>query len=224
MEGLMKRVIALAGFFALAATAFLALPSKAESIVNEQWMKDHAPEMVESQAQGNFQYEKSIDDPQVTYKADAQTYDMLKPFGIVSRKYYSPGARKFDVVLIAGNDKENFHDPHVCFRAQGWTFVTDQVVQVPTKTRGNIPATFAQIESRGQRTYALFFYRGPKAFYPSTPNLGTAMLMGPLMGDFKTDAVFYRFMPEYPDATKEDLIQFAGEFMDAAGKSSENYF
>jgi hypothetical protein len=224
MEGLMKRVITLAGFFAVAGAAFLALPSKAVSNVDEQWMKDHAPELVASKEQGTFQFQKSPDDPQVSYKADAATYDMLKPFGIVSRKYHNTGGRQFDVVLIAGNDKENFHDPHVCFRAQGWTFTKDAVVQVPTKTRGTIPATLAQIESRGRTTFALFFYRGPKAFYPSTPNLGTAMLLGPLMGDFKTDAVFYRFMPEYDKPTEQDLIQFVGEFMDAAGKSSDKYF
>lgn len=223
MEGLMKRVVTLTGFFAVAAVVFLALPSRAESNVDEKWMKDHAPETIPSTELGTFTYEKSAEDPQISYKADAQTYDMLKPFGIVSRKYGS-GGRQYDVVLIAGNDKENFHDPHVCFRAQGWTFTKDTIVKVPTKTRGMITATLAQIENRGRSTFALFFYRGPKAFYPSTPNLGTAMLLGPLMGDFKTDAVFYRFMPEYPDPTEKDLVKFASEFMDAAGKSSDNYF
>jgi hypothetical protein len=218
MEGLMKRVIALSGFFAVAGGVFLALPSKAESIVTEQWMKEHAPATV-----ADYRFETSGEDALISYKADKQTYEMLNPFGIVSRIYYNMG-QKYDVVLIAGNDKENFHDPHVCFSAQGWTFTEDTVIQVPTKTRGTISATFAKIENRGKQTLALFFYRGPKGFYPSTPNLGMAMLIGPLMGDFKTDAVFYRFMPQFEGATKEDIVKFAGDFMDAAGKTSDNYF
>lgn len=218
MEGLMKRVVALSGFFAVAGAIFLALPSKAESHVNEQWMKEHAPPQVD-----DYRFQPSADDPLISYKADQASYDILKPFGIVSRKYNNMG-RQFDVVLIAGNDKENFHDPHVCFSAQGWTFFEDRIVQVPTKTRGTIPASFAVIENKGKKSATLFFYRGPKGFYASTPNLGMAMLIGPLMGDFKTDAVFYRFMPEYPDATEAEIIEFAGKFMDAAGKTSENYF
>lgn len=220
MEGLMKRVVALSGFFAVAGAVFLALPNRAESPVDEQWMKEHAPEVV-----GDYRFERSVEDPLISYKADDQTYELLNPFGIVSRRYFNSEGKRFDMVLIAGNDKENFHDPHVCFRAQGWTFVEDRKVNVPTKTRGNIPATFALIENKGIRSATLFFYRGPKGFYPSTPNLGFAMLVGPLMGDFKTDAVFYRFMPLHqgPNA-EEDLIKFAGEFMDEAGKSSDNYF
>jgi hypothetical protein len=218
MEGLMKRVVALAGFFAVAGGVFLALPSRAESVVTEQWMKDHAPSQV-----ADFDFHKSADDPQISYKADEATYDMLKPFGIVSRTYFNMG-QQFDVVLIAGNDKENFHDPHVCFSAQGWTFKEDTIIDVPTKTRGTIKATLAVISNRGRDSITVFFYRGPKGFYPSTPNLGMAMLLGPLMGDFKTDAVFYRFMPMYEGATKEEVIQFAGNYMDAAGKTSNNYF
>lgn len=218
MEGLRKRIVILAGIFALIGAVFLALPSKAESTVTETWMENHAPEMVDG-----YSYLQSPDNPKISYKSDEGTYKQLNPFGIVARKYRK-GERQFDVVLIAGNDKENFHDPHVCFRAQGWTFDVDKEVKIPTKTRGDIPATLAQISSQGKKSIALFFYRGPKGFYPSTPNLGAAMLLGPLFGNFQTDAVFYRFMPEYDGANVEDVIQFAGNFMDAAYKPSNGYF
>jgi hypothetical protein len=218
MERLNKRFLTLAGFFAVAGAIFLALPSKAESIVDEQWMKDHAPATV-----ADYRFQTSADDPQISYRMDDSTYEMLNPFGIVARTYYNMG-RQFDVVLIAGNDKENFHDPHVCFNAQGWTFLEDKVIQIPTKTRGTISATYARISQRGRDSITVFFYRGPKGFYPSTPNLGMAMLLGPLMGDFKTDAVFYRFMPMYDGATPEDVIEFVGKYMDEAGKASDGYF
>ena len=218
MEGLRKRLYVLAGLFAAIGIVFLALPSKAESVVTESWMENHGPEIVDG-----FEYVKSAENPKISYKSDKGTYEQLRPFGIVARKYRK-GERMFDVVLIAGNDKENFHDPHVCFRAQGWTFDQDQVVNIPTKTRGNIPATLAQISSQGKKTIALFFYRGPKGFYPSTPNLGAAMLLGPLTGNFQTDAVFYRFMPEFDGAQTQDVIDFAGKFMDTAYKPSNGYF
>lgn len=218
MEGLVKRISILAGIFALTGVAFLILPSKPESIVTEEWMKDNSPKEVDG-----FKFLASAEDPKITYKMDKQTYEMLNPFGIVARTYRKD-QRQFDVVLIAGNDKENFHDPHVCFRAQGWTFDTDTVISIPTKTRGEVSATFAEISNQGRRSLALFFYHGPKGFYPSTPNLGLAMIQGPLMGDFKTDAVFYRFMPMYDGASKEDLIAFAGKFLDAAKPISNGYF
>ncbi|MBN9503886.1 MAG: hypothetical protein BGO01_07000 [Armatimonadetes bacterium 55-13] len=218
MERLKKQIIILAAVFGLAAVAFLILPSKPPVTVDEQWMKDHAPDVVDG-----FRFIPDSDDPKISYKMDAQTYEMLNPFGIVARTYRKD-QRQFDVVLIAGNDKENFHDPHVCFNAQGWTFEKDNVIQIPTKTRGTVDATLAVISNQGKRSIALFFYRGPKGFYPSTPNLGLAMIKGPLMGDFKTDAVFYRFMAQHEGANEQDLIKFAGDFLDAAKPVSDGYF
>jgi len=218
MERLVKRISIVAGVFVFAGAVFLALPSKPKSNVTEQWMKDNSPTTVDG-----FNFISSQEDPKISYKMDQATYDMLNPFGIVARNYRKD-QRQFDVVLIAGNDKDNFHDPHICFNAQGWTFDKDTVVAIPTKTRGDVPATFAELSNQGRHSMALFFYKGPKAFYPSTPNLGIAMVMGPLLGDFKTDAVFYRFMPGYDGATKEDLIAFAGKFLDAAKPVSGGYF
>ena len=218
MEGLKKRILILAGFFALAGGVFLALPSAPKSVVNEQWMKEHAPDEV-----GGMKYLKDGSDPEISYVMDQATYDMLKPFGIVARTYQDMG-RQFDVVLVAGNDKENFHDPQVCFRAQGWTFHSTKEIQIPTSSRGIIPASIAVMENRGRKAIAVYFYRGPKGFYPSTPNLGLAMLMGPLLGDFKTDAVFYRFMPMHEGANEQELLDFVSAYMDAAGKTSNGYF
>jgi hypothetical protein len=219
MEGLKKRVFVLAAFFAVAGGIFLTLPSRPESVVDEKWMKEHVPDEVEG-----MRYLQSGEDPDITYKMDKATYDMLKPFGIVARTYQDMG-RQIDVVLVAGNDKENFHDPRVCFSAQGWSFDKTDEIRIETKTRGTIPATFAVMSNQTKEgAIAVYFYRGPKGFYPSTPNLGLAMLLGPLMGDFKTDAVFYRFMPMHPGATPEDVIKFVAAYMDAAGPVSDGYF
>jgi hypothetical protein len=222
MEGLRKRVFVLAVFFAVAGGVFLSLPSRAASFVTEQWMKEHVPAKI-----GKLTFRPSADDPLISYPMDQSTYDMLKPFGIVARTYQDTG-RQFDVVLVAGNDKENFHDPRVCFSAQGWTFDQSKEVEIKTKTRGTIPASLAVMENQGRRTISVYFYRGPKGFYPSTPNLGMAMLMGPLMGDFKTDAVFYRFMSMHQvndqSAAEKEIIQFAADWMDAAGPISNGYF
>ena len=63
-------------------------------------MKDKCPATVDG-----FRFLASADDPKVSYKMDKQTYDMLTPFGIVARTFRKD-QRQFDVVLIAGNDKE----------------------------------------------------------------------------------------------------------------------
>ena len=38
------------------------------------------------------------------------------------------------------------------------------------------------------------------------------------------DAVFYRFMADSRSTTKEELLKFIGDYLDAANASSEGYF
>jgi hypothetical protein len=218
MEGLKTRFFVLAGILCVVGGLFWAFREKAESHVTEEWMKDHTPTQI-----GNFRFQQGTEDPKVTYRADQSVYDTLMPFGIVCRKF-NDIAQQFDVTIISGDNRGSFHDPHVCFQAQGWTFLNEATIEFDTKTRGKIPATLATIENKGNRTIALYFYRGPKGFYPSTPNLSRAMVIGPLLGDFRSEAVFYRFMPEYEGATPDEVIAFAAKYMDEAGQMSNGFF
>jgi hypothetical protein len=165
----------------------------------------------------------SVENPKQSYKMDQRTYDLLSPYGIVSR-IYGLGDQSYDVVLIAGNDRENVHDPRICFAAQGWELKDLHTVTVTTKTRGTIPMTMLTIVGNGKKNLAAFFYRGPKGFYASTPELGAALVFAPITGEFNTDAVFYRFMSMSNATTEDELKRFIAKYMDAAYPVSKGFF
>ena len=70
-----------------------------------------------------------------------------------------------DCVLIAGNSKDNFHDPHVCFSAQGWDITKDEQQVVHTKTRGDIPVSVVQISGQNRSEYAVYFGSPGSGFF-----------------------------------------------------------
>ncbi len=218
MEGLMKRLVALTVIISAASVLFLVTRGEAAPAVSEQWMKDHTPVKIQ-----NYEFMPGQEDPQVSYVTSQAVYDTLNPFGIVCRKYRD-NENIYDATIIAGDNRGSFHDPHVCFQAQGWTFSEDRLIEIETKTRGKIPATLAKIKSGDTQRIALFFYKGHDGFYPSTRKLTTAMAIRPLVGDFRNQAVFYRFMPDNNTASEEDVIEFAAAYMDAAGPISNGYF
>lgn len=218
MEKLNSRIRIFTIIMLVAGVAFYLLPKRSKSDMTEAKMETMAPAKV-----AGYTYMPSPENPKQSYKMDARTYRLLSPFGIVSRVYES-GLERYDVVLIAGNDKENFHDPRICFRGQGWEIIDEDAIMIDT-ARGQIPASLVRIRKPDTSpTFAVFFYKGPKGFYRKTSDLGLAMILGPLTGKFETDAVFYRFMPMFPAATEEGMKKFIAEYMDAAGKSSNNYF
>jgi hypothetical protein len=221
MEGLTKRTFIFGGIVAALALAILFLPKRVTSGLTEAQMEDFAPMTV-----GNFQFSGSPQNPKQSYKMDEKTYRLLQPYGIVSR-IYTDGNKSYDVILIAGHSKENFHDPRVCFTAQNWNITEDKEVTVETKERGTVPITIvkiSQFSGGGKSSMAAFFYRGPTGFYPNTPNLGRAMLMGPLTWHFNTDAVFYRVMPISDNVNEEDLKDFVAKYLDAAKPTSNGFF
>jgi len=178
----------------------------------EAWMERSAP--------------SQIDDYKVasTYKMEKSTYDELQPYGIICR-ILSNGDKSFDVTLLASNRKASFHDPRVCFPAQGWQFDDQKRVNLRTDTRGVIPVTIiSMIGDDHSPQLAAFFYRGPKGFYATPQALSLAMLIDQFIGRADDEGVFYRFMPGYPDATESELTAFIKEYMDQAPKTSGGFF
>ena len=218
MEGLMKRFFGLAALFAVVAIAFIATKGDAAPTVSEEWMKDHTPMGLDG-----YSYIPGAEDPKVSYTNSKEIYDTLNPSGIVCRRFQD-NENTYDATVIAGDNRGSFHDPHVCFRAQGWEFTNERSIDLKTKTRGTITATLATIYRGEETRLALFFYKGPKGYYPLTQNLTTAMIVGPLLGDFRSDSVFYRFMPENSTASEESLVRFAVAYMDEAVQMSDEYF
>lgn len=208
------RTWAVAGLFALAGVAAVAAPKAARTgVKTEAWLESVAPVKV-----GDY---KIVD----TYKMQPSTYKELEPFGIVSR-IYGTSAQSYDVVLLASDKKTSFHDPRVCFPAQGWSFDDQRVVGIPTKTRGTVPATIISMQDPQDKTmhYAAFFYRDHKGFYSTPQALSWSMFKDQFAGRTDTQGVFYRFMPETGNGSEEELKKFISSFVDEANRSSGGYY
>jgi hypothetical protein len=220
MEGLKLRSFIVSGAL-LAFGAWVYLTPKPQPVPGqtEDWMETVAPAVV-----GDYTFRRSAEDPQCTYKAQKMVYDTLLPtVGIVAR-VYEHGSQGYDVNLIASRDRGSFHDPRVCFTAQKYDIKEEKEIEIPTKHRGKIRATFAKMKGPDGDTSAVYFYRGPKKqFYSNTSSLKIAMLLEQFKGKTDVDGVFYRFIP-MGDNDPERLIQFIGLYMDTAAKDGQGYF
>lgn len=220
MEELRKRSFILGGLLVLIGAFFILSPKQSYADKTELWMEQKAPRIV-----GDYVMEPNNINPSLgyTYKMDDSTYETLKPYGIVARRYTGKG-KNFDVILIASRSKDSFHDPTVCFTAQGWTFDQQQEIQIDTD-RGKIPATFVEMRSKTSgKAIALFFYRGPHDYYPSTDTIRRGLFFEQLKGSKDVDGVFYRFIPNHQNATKEELLDFVRQYLIEAKKTSGGYF
>lgn len=204
--------------------AFAAKAQAPKEKVDEVWMAKRAPAEVDG-----FRFIASAENPLESYRMDQGTYDMLDPFGIVSRIYRKVD-KSYDVVLIASDKRESFHSPNVCLPAQGWNMSNEHDEKITTKTRGTIPVTVAELDPPNHtgKEYIAFFYRVQDRFIArggaSIFILTLAMFEGPMKGNFDMNTVFYRFTSQHPGATKEELLKFVGDYLDTAYNTSNHYF
>ncbi|MCX7799023.1 MAG: EpsI family protein [Fimbriimonadales bacterium] len=188
---------------------------------SEPWMEEHLPRQV-----GSFSFVPGSDNPNQTYRMEESTYELLKPYGIVCRVFRF-GGEAYDAVVIASSSRETFHDPSVCFSGQGWDFDRFERVVIPTATRGGVPATLAVAGASGgsgPKRLALYFYKSDRVFVPTTLAIKWELFKAQLTRRRAVDGVFYRFIPLHPNPSREALISFVGEFLDAANASSDGYF
>lgn len=219
MEGLNKRIYALVAVALVSGLAFQASARATGTKRTEAWM-----ERTSISAFGPWRMERTdSENPRVSYRMDAASYKELNPFGIVARELTN-GRDTYDTVLIASNDKGAFHDPRVCFTAQGWEIAEEKTERISTRTRGVIPVTLATMVHKdfGRRP-AIFFYRGPEGFAAGTAALKIQMLKNQLVQGVVPEGVFYRFMAK-TDVPSQTLVKFVSDYMDASGKTSANYF
>lgn len=186
----------------------------------ESEMEQMAPMKV-----GGMSFTPDATNKLISYKMDDMTYNTLQPFGIVARQY-TDGTNIFDAVIIASRSKESFHDPRVCFSAQGWTLEKFVADNVQTKTRGVVPITLIQMTSEQARNkMAAFFYRGPGGkFYGNTQKLKLAMLLEQFTGGHDIDGIFYRVIPMTDSTDLPTFKKFIADWLDAAKESSNGYF
>lgn len=217
MEGLRLRAFAVGGILLLAGALVQMTPAKVLPKKTEDELAAKAPRQV-----GDFIFAPGYSADQ-SYRVHESTYEVLKPFGIVGR-IYQKGPEAYDVLLIASNDKNSFHDQRVCFRAQNWTILEETQDEIVTD-RGTIPVTMVRMEhpELGPQ-FAAYFYKGPGGFYSQPQRLTWAMFLEQVRGGTNLDSVFYRFVPATRDATREQLFGFIREYVKAAEASSGGYY
>ncbi|GIV01848.1 MAG: hypothetical protein KatS3mg015_0678 [Fimbriimonadales bacterium] len=192
-------------FVLVGALAFALSPRRYQDRT-EEWMEEVVPEQIPTYSLRA----SSRTDPAV--KMSEVAYQILQPFGIVTRYYTGPDNRTYEFVVLAGNTRKSFHDPRVCFTAQGWDLKDPGIhtvnlphmggeVQVSAMTMDNI--------ATGSRATAMFFYKTPFGIRPNTMRVPFDLTFAKLMMKSDVDAQFYRFMVVPPsegdDALQKDL-------------------
>ena len=218
MEGLIKRTWMLAGMVGAMGAVTMFVPPPRSKAINENWMAQRAPAAV-----GPYHFVSNPDTPGQSYRMGKSTYDTLQPSGIIAREYRS-GDKLFDVVLIASDSGESFHDPRVCFTASGWNISHERHVLVPTQADGKVPMTFVKMTGDKQTKSALYFYRGPYGYEAVARKMRFEMLVGQLIHIRNDQGVFYRFIPMSDGISDEDLTQFASQYLDEAHRVSGGFF
>jgi hypothetical protein len=128
------------------------------------------------------------------------------------------------VVAIASNSKESFHDPQICFSAQGWRLSNQRDDVIKTKTRGDVPVTLVDMEQRGDNRVAMYFFRLSKGYYGNMGLVKRDMLKH-LFTNWgqKDEGAFIRLIPT-SSVDVEKMKKFAADWVDAANESSQGYY
>lgn len=219
MEGLTKRTYIFAALCAVLGIGLFLAPNQVMAKKTESWMEQQVPDQV-----NGWRFVPGNENPMQSYKMGESTYTTLRPFGIVARNYEKEG-RMIDVVLIASNDYESFHDPRVCFTSQQYEIKKESVDKIQTRTRGTIRATVADMRTRDRETSTIFFYKGPTGGFHALPrDLKLNIFYSMLTGNKNMDGVFYRFIPITPDISEEDLKAFVVDYLETVKETSNGYF
>jgi hypothetical protein len=219
MERLTARAYALSAFLIMIGGASLLYArGGTEARIDEQWMEERAP----SQIPGY----KLVPGPEgmaYTYKMDEDTYDILRPHGIVARQY-TDGEHSFDAVLITSDSHESFHDPKICFSGQGWQFNSTRRETIEIPDGRVIPITIVEMTGPTEDAVAAYFYHGPRGYVSDPKRLQLDMFREVLFGRAPVDSTFYRFMPVGQGTGLEQLRGFIKTYMVAAAAESDGFF
>jgi hypothetical protein len=198
MRNRLKLIIAL---FVAAGIAAFAIPKVSYKDRTEEWMEQVIPTELP-----RYRFSTNV-------KMDKATYDILVPFGIVGRLYMGPDDRSYEFITIAGNTRKSFHDPQVCFSAQGWQRddVRVEDVDIPA-LGGKVPATVMSLTRSGASGFSMYFYKGPFG-YRGTPLMMPVDLTGAkLLMKEDVDGQFFRFILTPAGKSRADDIKALCEF------------
>jgi hypothetical protein len=195
----------------------------------EKWMLELMPTTVTG-----FTLQPEAVGSKVSYRMGDVVYKELDPIGIAGQRFMK-GSTGFDAVVVAGNRMESFHDQRWCFTAQGWTITKEEDATVQTKSYGNIPVKLVEIvRANTSPTYAAFTFRGapefhksslsfdkvPK-FYADIPSMSHGYFMYELIKQQRFIGSEYRVIPGYLNASKEEVLKFTADYIDAVNATSK---
>lgn len=183
----------------------------------ESWLHEIVPTKI-----GEWELDRALGpDKPITYTMDEITYDELDPIGIAAQRFRF-GSMEMDAVVIAGNQNESFHDQRWCFEAQGYELRETAMDTISTKVAGDIPVQLVQISKGGMpATYALFTFQGPTKFHATTFEMGRDYFVAGMSANSLQNGFFFRFIPLYPGATKDEVKAFASAYIDTAAEASK---
>lgn len=203
--------------FVLAGIVAMLVPSVKYTDRTEEWMDAQIPREVPG-----YRYVNDV-------KMDPLTYSILVPFGIIGRTFLGQDGRAYEFLVIAGNTRRPFHDPQVCFSAQGWAFRNNfqRKVNIPA-LGGDVPVTVLNLDKPGGKAVAMYFYRTPYRLYSSPTPMPFDMTFAKLAGRKNVDGQFFRFLlsPSGPDLEKDlaALREFAQAMLEEIAKSPEGQY
>lgn len=222
MERLIRNTLIFCGIVgAIAGFVHLAPKPDRSKVITEAQLEQLAPQSVMGK-----RFNIGNAGPNVTYRMDEESYEILEFPSVVCRQFDIDGTL-FDVVLIASRSKDAFHDPNICFAAQRWIIERRMPTTVKTEKRGEIPITvISMVGEKVRRQLAAYVYQGPNGFTNDTNQLKLSFLMEEMRLGDNLDGVFYRFIPyfdnkEMSEAEQtEKLKKFIANYMDEAYTTS----
>jgi hypothetical protein len=213
----MKTKIAVLTVVLLLVGALTAFAPRAKGVTkSEEWLIERLPNEIPgfTMVQGNG-------NPKVSYTMGQETYDKLKPMGIVARVFENTD-RRIDTVAIVGESPDNFHDPTWCLPGQGWVLEPRKETVVETKTRGVVPISYFGAKGNGRQMIVAYTFKGPSAFTDSITKLTLDMWGKEFIQGRPQPGVFYRFLALDERTNLDDLKVFIANYLDKAGERGEN--
>ncbi|MEZ5162206.1 MAG: hypothetical protein R2688_00335 [Fimbriimonadaceae bacterium] len=133
---------------------------------------------------------------------------------MASQRMSDDRGRYYDVVIIAADSMKALHDQTVCFRAQDYDLLSDEIRGIQSDVRGTYPAIFSTIRREGGPLInAILVFRSPNGMV--TYNRAKVdFFMYQLKNGQPGRGFSHRFMGLDETITMEDLEFFARNYMD----------
>lgn len=182
----------------------------------ESWLEDKMLTQVD-----DYQLIPAEFGSKISYKMSDISYETLKPIGIACQRLEDLKGETVEVVVIAGDSMEAFHDQKICFNAQGWVVNNSEVRYMETKRHGRIPIMWMTINQPGQEAReAMYVFRTPLGF-ASYDSAKIEFLKAKMKDPFGNIYGFsYRFIGLTNGVDETELKRFAASYLDSLDEST----